>query len=236
MTLLVQTGGFTPKQIVSNSLLRVGEAFDCPLLFEVGVGVSFYGNCLTMLLWKLADAHTSTVLTFVPVLRLPWSPGFLAFPLSSTHIHSVKKTMLSSISISHRAMLCRQPGQLKASALRHCVVSRAVEGDNPFTGSQAAESSAASPKAAALSPADAARAADEARLESAEKSARRARQQSAPQTPRRQIPILGVDKPEVASSMAAWKEGALFPEGFDAMPTDKKLNELYMGQRGFLFW
>ena len=41
---------------------------------------------------------------------------------------------------------------------------------------------------------------------------------------------------EAASSMAAWKEWALFPEGFDAMPMDKKLNELYMGQRGFLFW
>ena len=124
------------------------------------------------------------------------------FPRIPPVIHHIrfypfKKTMLSSISVSQRGgvgMLCRQAVPLKAPALiRRCVTTRAVEGENPFTGSQAAESSA-SPKAP--SPADSARAADEARLESAEKTARRARQQSAaPTTPRRQIPILGVDKP-----------------------------------------
>lgn len=29
-----------------------------------------------------------------------------------------------------------------------------------------------------------------------------------------------------SGSMAEWKEGALFPEGFDQMPLDKKINEV----------
>ena len=36
--------------------------------------------------------------------------------------------------------------------------------------------------------------------------------------------------------MTEWREGALFPEGWDAMNPVEKVTELYMGQRGFLFW
>jgi len=35
---------------------------------------------------------------------------------------------------------------------------------------------------------------------------------------------------------AEWKEGQLFPEGWDNMDPLEKMNELYLGQRGFLFW
>ena len=39
-----------------------------------------------------------------------------------------------------------------------------------------------------------------------------------------------------ASQFAEWDEKSLFPVGFDQMPLDKKINELYMGKRGLLFW
>ena len=35
---------------------------------------------------------------------------------------------------------------------------------------------------------------------------------------------------------AEWKEGELFPEGWDEMDPLKKMTELYVGKRGFLFW
>jgi hypothetical protein len=38
------------------------------------------------------------------------------------------------------------------------------------------------------------------------------------------------------SRFAEWKEGQLFPEGWDQMNPLEKMNELYLGQRGFLFW
>ncbi len=38
------------------------------------------------------------------------------------------------------------------------------------------------------------------------------------------------------SQFAEWKEGQLFPEGWDKMDPLEKMNELYLGQRGFLFW
>ncbi|KAL4538835.1 hypothetical protein Ndes2526B_g02887 [Nannochloris sp. 'desiccata'] len=38
------------------------------------------------------------------------------------------------------------------------------------------------------------------------------------------------------SRFAEWKEGQLFPEGWSNMDPLEKMNELYLGQRGFLFW
>ncbi|PRW57443.1 hypothetical protein C2E21_3932 [Chlorella sorokiniana] len=48
-------------------------------------------------------------------------------------------------------------------------------------------------------------------------------------------------RPAKASSsgsggMADWKEGQLFPEGWEEMDPLQKATELYMGKRGFLFW
>lgn len=36
--------------------------------------------------------------------------------------------------------------------------------------------------------------------------------------------------------MAPWKEGELFPEGWENMPVTEKIAELYTGKRGLLFW
>ena len=36
--------------------------------------------------------------------------------------------------------------------------------------------------------------------------------------------------------LAEWKEGELFPEGWDQMNPFQKVAELYVGKRGFLFW
>jgi hypothetical protein len=38
------------------------------------------------------------------------------------------------------------------------------------------------------------------------------------------------------SGMAEWKEGQLFPEGWEEMDPLEKATQLYMGKRGFLFW
>lgn len=35
---------------------------------------------------------------------------------------------------------------------------------------------------------------------------------------------------------AEWKEGQLFPEGWEEMDPLQKATELYMGKRGFLYW
>lgn len=42
--------------------------------------------------------------------------------------------------------------------------------------------------------------------------------------------------PANPNGLAEWKEGELFPEGWDEMSPVKKATELYVGQRGFLFW
>ena len=38
------------------------------------------------------------------------------------------------------------------------------------------------------------------------------------------------------SGRAEWKEGKLLPEGWEDMDTGRKLSELYIGERGLLFW
>jgi hypothetical protein len=41
---------------------------------------------------------------------------------------------------------------------------------------------------------------------------------------------------QVDTSRAEWKEGKLFPEGWEQMSLPEKVAELYLGQRGMLFW
>eukprot|EP00879_Flechtneria_rotunda_P013436 GHRR01014029.1.p1 GENE.GHRR01014029.1~~GHRR01014029.1.p1 ORF type:complete len:175 (-),score=41.15 GHRR01014029.1:1200-1724(-) len=56
---------------------------------------------------------------------------------------------------------------------------------------------------------------------------------------KRQIPIrnMTTKQPEVSSSnRAEWKAGKLFPEGWEEMSLGEKVAELYLGQRGMLFW
>uniref|UniRef100_A0A383VJ08 Uncharacterized protein n=1 Tax=Tetradesmus obliquus TaxID=3088 RepID=A0A383VJ08_TETOB len=54
----------------------------------------------------------------------------------------------------------------------------------------------------------------------------------------RQIPIRNMTRKQeqVDASRAEWKEGKLFPEGWEQMPLPDKVAELYLGQRGMLFW
>lgn len=40
----------------------------------------------------------------------------------------------------------------------------------------------------------------------------------------------------LADGMADWDKGKLFPEGWENMSTEKRIRELWMGKRGFLFW
>lgn len=57
--------------------------------------------------------------------------------------------------------------------------------------------------------------------------------------PKKSIPIRNMTAPTKASeesNMAEWKEGQLFPEGWDKMNIFEKTTELYMGRRGVLFW
>jgi hypothetical protein len=41
---------------------------------------------------------------------------------------------------------------------------------------------------------------------------------------------------QVDATRAEWKEGKLFPEGWDQMSLPDKVAELYLGQRGMLYW
>jgi len=42
--------------------------------------------------------------------------------------------------------------------------------------------------------------------------------------------------PSTTGGLAEWKEGQLFPEGWEDMDPLQKITELYLGKRGFLFW
>lgn len=118
-----------------------------------------------------------------------------------------------------------------SSGPRRAIVLRASgdNGDkaNPFTGTS---SSSTSPDALP---------ANEARLEAVEGSIRAGRRAAAAKKQNKPMTIRGVNdskKEEASSTFAKWKEGQLFPEGFDSMPLSQKINELWVGQRGFLFW
>ena len=41
---------------------------------------------------------------------------------------------------------------------------------------------------------------------------------------------------QVEDNVVVWKEGQLFPEKWDEMDNFQKANQLYMGERGFIFW
>lgn len=41
---------------------------------------------------------------------------------------------------------------------------------------------------------------------------------------------------KVSEEFAPWKAGQLWPDGWDNMTSAEKTRELYMGQRGVLFW
>lgn len=73
---------------------------------------------------------------------------------------------------------------------------------------------------------------DEARLEALEASvrAKKGAKVAAAGSSSRQ------SSTDAGSRFAEWKEGQLFPEGWDNMDPLEKMNELYLGQRGFLFW
>jgi hypothetical protein len=72
---------------------------------------------------------------------------------------------------------------------------------------------------------------DEARLEALEASMRAKKGAKLTATPASRKSSAGPD-----SRFAEWKEGQLFPEGWENMDPLEKMNELYLGQRGFLFW
>ncbi|KAG2496029.1 hypothetical protein HYH03_005951 [Edaphochlamys debaryana] len=57
----------------------------------------------------------------------------------------------------------------------------------------------------------------------------------------RPIPIRGMTQTSNKidsqyENMSEWKEGQLFPEGWDQMDLGKRLTELYLGRRGIIFW
>jgi len=45
----------------------------------------------------------------------------------------------------------------------------------------------------------------------------------------------GAEQPSGAGR-AAWKEGELLPEGWEDMDVGQKVSEIYMGERGILYW
>ncbi|GFH14035.1 uncharacterized protein HaLaN_10008 [Haematococcus lacustris] len=78
---------------------------------------------------------------------------------------------------------------------------------------------------------------DEARLAQLEDAVRKKKRASGVAAPPRKIQIRGQEtKVEETSNRAEWKEGQLFPEGFDNMTLGDKITELYLGRRGILFW
>lgn len=71
---------------------------------------------------------------------------------------------------------------------------------------------------------------EEARLEALEASVR-AKRGAKPSSPR----VSGAASSS-GGAYAEWKEGELFPEGWDQMDPLQKATELYTGKRGLLFW
>jgi hypothetical protein len=73
---------------------------------------------------------------------------------------------------------------------------------------------------------------EESRLEALESSLRA--RKGAVKTPSSSQPTNN-DARKVPGT-AEWKEGQLFPEGWEDMDPFQKATELYLGKRGFLFW
>ncbi|KAL4857326.1 hypothetical protein ACK3TF_002610 [Chlorella vulgaris] len=103
-----------------------------------------------------------------------------------------------------------------AAARRHSVVVHAQEGGTPPPSQQQQD--------------------DERRLEALEAAAKARKGVKA-----EQAEAMRPSRPAKASSssangMAEWKEGQLFPEGWEEMDPFTKVQNLYMGKRGFLYW
>jgi hypothetical protein len=67
--------------------------------------------------------------------------------------------------------------------------------------------------------------------------AMRKQRRAPPATPRasRPIPIRGMTTPQQADS-STWRTGQLLPDNWEQLTAAEKLNQLYMGDRGALFW
>ncbi|GMH42509.1 hypothetical protein BSKO_10428 [Bryopsis sp. KO-2023] len=72
----------------------------------------------------------------------------------------------------------------------------------------------------------------ESRLEALEATARNRAPRSDPSV----APSSTSSSSMSESSWSEWKEGELFPENWDKMNLFERAGELYMGQRGLLFW
>lgn len=70
----------------------------------------------------------------------------------------------------------------------------------------------------------------EARLEAFESAARRSKRADAPAS------ASGRDAGEQQAPDTRWPEGQLLPDGWEGMDGAQKVTQLYMGERGFLFW
>lgn len=68
---------------------------------------------------------------------------------------------------------------------------------------------------------------EDARIEAMESSGRRNRAAS--------VGVRGLDD-EDESKQVEWKDGKLVPEGWERMSTAEKAGQLYVGERGLLFW
>lgn len=82
---------------------------------------------------------------------------------------------------------------------------------------------------------------EEARIEALEARSRKGSNKRGGQgtAGRRQIPIRGMTPPQAqqtSSGKREWKEGKLFPEGWEELSLPEKITELYVGERGVLFW
>lgn len=139
-----------------------------------------------------------------------------------------------------RAQAYHHPALFSAcstSRAAHVRPARATADDkdsNPFLGASGQASASPSTSTSTKTSSD-------VRVESLEKAIRGGKRSNSGSNaaPRRQIPIRGVNQlkvEQVSEEFAPWKEGQLFPEGWDNMPLSQKLSELYMGQRGVLFW
>ena len=74
-------------------------------------------------------------------------------------------------------------------------------------------------------------ASDEARLEAVERVARKGKGEDVQQV-EQQIK----EQREFEARQVVWKEGELFPEKWEEMTVGEKVTQIYMGERGLLFW
>ena len=76
----------------------------------------------------------------------------------------------------------------------------------------------------------------EARLAALERGARRGKGTETAAAAAKRAAASAAAAADAAPGSAPWRDGALLPDGFDAMPLPRKLAELYAGRRGVLYW